>query len=111
MNLAGIFYLLAHVGGSGMAVEDRAIRMDVEESNGSVAVELVARSSDRQTVSYDVEILGSSRAAHRGTTQIPAAREITLSRFNVAHRGEWCATVTVREENHPEYVLKAGPCG
>ena len=94
-----------------MAVEDRAIRMDVDESNGGVAVELVAQSNETQTVSYDVEVTGNSRAMHRGTTQIPAARKVTLSRFNVAHSGKWCATVTVREENHPEYVLKAGSCG
>ena len=90
--------------------ETRAIAMQVEETEDAVIVELIATSAVAQHITYDIEVAGSSRSKHRGTTTISAKSDTVLSRFKVSHSGTWCASANVTEENGLNYTLKAGDC-
>ena len=59
----------------------RALSVEVEEEAASVGVNLVALSPVSQKVAYTVELTGSSRSRHSGSTTIPANERRVLSRM------------------------------
>ncbi len=103
-------FALAAGGAAGGAEPPRALALNVIESDGSVEVELVANSPVTQQVQYEIELVGTSRARHRGDTSVPAGNRQVLSRFKTSVADSWCATVDVTEASGASYTLTAGDC-
>jgi len=94
----------------GGAPQSRAIALQVQEGEDSVEVEIVARSRIAQKVDYAVELVGSSRSRHRGSTSIPANEDRVLSRLKTGFDESWCVTLDVTEGDGTSYTLTAGDC-
>lgn len=98
-------------GSGGDEQPERAIALDVDEAEDSVAIEIVAQSRVAQRVEYEIELIGSSRSRHRGSTTVPANEKSVLSRLRTGYSDGWCATVAVTEGDGTNYTLTAGDCG
>lgn len=88
----------------------QALSLEVEEAANSVAVHLVALSPVSQKVDYTVELTGTSRSRHSGSTTIPANERRVLSQMRTGFADNWCARVQVQEERGAAYTLTAGEC-
>lgn len=103
---------IVYAGAMFMAASEppRALALEVEEGQDNVGVNLVAQSPIAQKVSYTVELTGSSRSRHSGSTSIPAHERRVLSRMRTGFADDWCARVRVEEESGLTYTLTAGDC-
>ncbi|WBY16383.1 curli-like amyloid fiber formation chaperone CsgH [Erythrobacteraceae bacterium WH01K] len=88
----------------------KALSMEVSDSGNEAEIEIIANSGIAQSVEYEIEITGQSRAVHKGRTDLAAGSTHTLSRFRVSYADEWCARLSVKEQAGSEYVLFAGTC-
>lgn len=87
-----------------------ALALNVQEYEDRVELELIADSPVAQHVDYTIELVGSSRAKHSGSTHIEAGKRHVLSRLNGSYGESWCATVDVTEASGQSYTLTAGDC-
>ena len=100
-------------GGAASANEadpSRALALNVSENGDNVEIQLIAQSQITQQVEYQIELIGNSRATHRGNTSIPAGDRQVLSRLSTNVSGTWCARVEVTEGSGASYTLTAGDC-
>ncbi len=88
----------------------RAIALNFDEQESSVAIEIVGQSLAEQRVEYEVELVGSSRSRHRGSTTLPANERSVLSKLKTGFDDAWCARVDVTEADGTSYTLTAGEC-
>ena len=110
MHLMTMLFLASAMNGADAMPDTHALSLNVAEAADSVTVELIADPQANQTITYDIEVTGSSRSKHRGSTSIAAGAPATLTRVKVSHGGTWCALAHITEESGLEYTLEAGEC-
>ena len=110
MPFVDLFIAIIAASGAPSMSSERAVEMRVTEEDQTVLVELLAATQSERSVEYDVEVTGASRSRHSGNRVIGPEQSSPLSRFRVAHRGEWCAVAQIREEGGESYTLEAGNC-
>ena len=88
----------------------RALALNVQEMDDSVEVQIVANSMRAQQIEYAIELVGSSRSRHKGSTTIAADETQVLSRLKTGFQDSWCATLDVTEGDGTSYTLTAGDC-
>lgn len=102
--------ILSAILGATMSEEPRAITLDATRNGDIVEVQLKGASDRTQAVSYSLEVTGDSSSRHRGRTTLAANSSQVLSTVKVSANGEWCARVTVEEEDRAPYELTEGSC-
>ena len=112
-RLAMLTPLLALGAGAASAsggTDGHALALQVNELGDSVEIELIANSQVTQQVDYEIELVGSSRSRHAGSTSVAAGNRHVLSRLKTSYADGWCATARVSEANGERYTLTAGDC-
>ena len=104
------FIALASANPAGADEQRPALALSVVEHHDRIELELIADSPVEQHVDYTIELVGASRAKHRGSTQLSAGSSQVLSRLNANYDESWCATVDVKEASGQSYTLVAGDC-
>ena len=110
--LATLTPAIALASGSATAAGEQrpALALSISEFDDRIELELIADSPVEQHVDYTIELVGASRAKHRGSTQLSAGSSQVLSRLNANYDESWCATVDVKEASGQSYTLVAGDC-
>lgn len=98
------------ISGAAPPLDDRAVRLEVTEDKGQVVVQVQSNSPRAQTISFTIEVSGSSHGKHSGSLAIAANDPRTLSTLKVGTTGDWCATLRVEEEGRAPYELREGAC-
>lgn len=93
-----------------MTHDAQALELKVTDMGPHLEVQLLAHSLRAQQVSYEFEVTGNSISRHRGKTSLAAGSEHVLSTVKASKDENWCARVTVEEENRDPYELREGNC-
>lgn len=103
--------LIAHaIMGPAMAHDGKAVDLEVNRDGDQIEVLLNANSDRSQRIAFEIEVTGNSNSRHRGSTTLAANSPQILSTIKVSANGEWCARVTVEEEDRAPYELTEGSC-
>lgn len=92
------------------APQQHAVRLETAVEGGMVEVIVVAEPLQTQTIDYTLVLEGSSSSKHRSKSTVAANRRSEISRMKMAIGDNWCARLTVIEENGAQYELTSGPC-
>jgi len=104
-------FLMTHaMMGPAMAHDGRAVDLEVNKDGEQIEVLLHGHSDRNQRVSFEIEVTGNSNSRHRGSTTLAANSPQVLSTIKLSARGDWCARVTVEEEDRAPYELTEGSC-
>jgi hypothetical protein len=79
-----------------------------EPLTGTIAVSLIANSSQAQRVSYVLRTTGASTSTHKGATRLQANHITTLSTVRFSAGSSWCVSLTVEEELGENYTITRG---
>ncbi len=112
--LGALASLSALVGGASMANAssgDRALSLNVVESENSVEIQVVADSQVTQRVEFEIELTGASNSRHKSSVSVASGDRQVLSRLRMNTSEGWCAKLEVSEASGANYTLTAGDCG
>ncbi len=93
-----------------MTEESQALKLDVQQRDGVIEVQLIGHSDRAQEVSYLLEVTGQSTSRHRGKTTLAAGTTAVLSTMR-ANAGEtWCVKLVAEEPGRDPYEVVEGSC-
>ncbi|EDL48754.1 curli-like amyloid fiber formation chaperone CsgH [Erythrobacter sp. SD-21] len=110
ITIASLILLSSVATGEQVVESEQAISMRIEDGDGTIQIEMIAKSPHDQVVDYQIEVIGDSRSRHSGKSKVPAQTETSISQFRVSHSGTWCATAEITEQSGSTYTLTAGDC-
>jgi hypothetical protein len=87
--------------------QNHALTMKCERAGDHVEIVVNGHSTAVVKVNYLLEIVGSSTTCRAGSTQICPAADQILSRVRLNASDHWTATLTVKQSDGLQYVLKS----
>ena len=87
-----------------------ALSLMVHSDAGLVEVELLGHSPDARSVSYRLEVTGTSTSRHNGKTTLAAGTSAVLSKVKVNAGEDWCVRLWAEEEGREPYEILEGSC-
>ncbi len=88
----------------------RALRLNVEQRDGEIEVQLIGHSAATQKVSYLLEVTGRSTSRHRGATTLTAGATAILSTMRASAGDDWCVKLVAEEPGRAPYEVIEGTC-
>lgn len=92
------------------AAQQRAVRLETVHEGDSVRVIVVAEPQQTQTIDYTLVMEGSSSSRHRSKSTVVGGQRSDISKMTMTVGENWCARLTVIEEDGTQYELTSGPC-
>ena len=86
----------------------RALSLKVHSNAGTVKVELLGHPSDARSVSYRLEVTGTSTSLHNGKTKIAAGTPVVLSNVRARVGEDWCVRLWAEEDGSKPYEILEG---
>ncbi len=105
---AALFLPLATSTVSTMSDSPRALTLDVRRNGDQIEVELIGHAPEARTVSYLLEVTGTSNSRHRGKTTLAANSRAVLSTVKVSAGRDWCVRLKAEEEGTEPYEIREG---
>lgn len=88
----------------------RALSLDVAAGDGVLDVRLTGLSERARSVSYSLEVTGTSTSRHHGSTQLAPGKQAVLSTMRTSAGAEWCVRLVAEEEGSAPYEITRGTC-
>ncbi len=109
---AGLLALvfLAHETVTPMTETTRALRLDVQQRDGAIEVQLIGQTAHTQRVSYTIEVTGRSTSRHHGETTLAAGTTAVLSTMRASTGPTWCVKLAAQEAGREPYEIIEGSC-